>query len=86
MKPRMARVWNIKRQHDRNGVKLREMVFGDLSHVRNHRGDQDKWISVRTTKAVVIHLVQVRAQRRCVHVDHRRLTATAQSDSYRSVS
>ena len=60
------------------------MVFGDLGHVRNHRGVQDKWISDRTTKAVVIHLVQVRAQRGCVHVDHRRLTA--QNDSYRSVS
>lgn len=65
-----------KEQHDRSRVKLRELVSGDPVHVRNHRGSgPPKWVAGKIIRRLgpLTYLVQVRAQRRYVHVDHLRL-------------
>ena len=64
-------------QHDRSGVKLLELVKGDTVHVRNHRGGQETWIPGKIIRRLgpLTYLVQLRVQRRYVHVNHLRLTA-----------
>ena len=67
-------------------VSLLELVKGHPVDERNHRGGQEKWVSGKIIRRLgsLTYLVQVRAQRRYVHLDHVR--PTAESDSYRSVS
>ena len=82
----MAKDMEEKQQKQKWQQDLRELVKGDIVHVRYHRGGQETWIPGKIIRRLgpLTYLVQVRVQRRYVHVDHLRLTA--ESDSYWSVS
>lgn len=58
--------------HDRGGSSFRFFQEGDVVHIRNFRGGEEKWIQAKVLKRLrtVTYLIQEGQRQRIVHVDH----------------